>query len=76
MTKIKQRYLAYKTAERNFNKRKVALKEEFSSEMHKAAKVKDIERFKVLGDEMVRILGDEYSVIAIQIDVWYGLNVT
>jgi len=76
MAKIKQKYMAYKTAERNFNKRKVALSNEFTNEMNEAAKIKDLERFYVLGDEMVRILGKYHSGTITALEVLHGINAT
>lgn len=74
MSKIKQKYLAFKTAERNFNNRKIALKDEMTKEMYISAKQGNIERFKTIGNEMISMLGEEYRFTMIQIDVLYGLN--
>ena len=74
MSKVKQKYLAFKTAERNFNKRKIALRDEMTKQMHISAKEGNIERFKTLGNELIEMLGQEYKFTMIQIDVLYGLN--
>ncbi len=73
MSKIKQKFLAFKTAEKLYNKRKVALRDEIRSEMHKSARAGNIKRLDVLGNEMCKILGDENSFITIQIKVLYNI---
>ena len=74
MSKIKQKYLAFKTAERKFIERKMALKDEMTKEMHISAKEGNIQRFKNIGNEMIEMLGKEYEFTMIQINVLYGLN--
>lgn len=74
MSKIKQKYTAYITAHRQYNKRKVALKEEFSKELNTAALEKDIDRFKVLSKDMMSMLGAQYKVTINQIIILHGLD--
>lgn len=74
MSKLKQKYNAFRTAESNFNRRKVNLHKEFSQELNKAAIALDKERYTVLAEEMVRTLGKEYDFTATSIKILHNLN--
>lgn len=74
MAKIKQKYLAFKTAERNFNNKKVALSNEFSKRLHELVKENKLEAFERVAEDMVDILGKEYLFTVTSIKVLYGLD--
>lgn len=74
MSKIKQKYYAFRTAEKAYNKRKVNLAHAFTSELHVCAKELNKEKFVIIATEMIDTLGVQYEVTIGQIKVLYNLE--
>lgn len=62
-----------KKAEKEYNRRKVVLNEEFTSEMHKACQVNDLEYFEQLKIDYRKYFGEESELTIISIEIMYGI---
>ncbi len=71
---LKRSYYAFKTAEREFNKRKVNLKNEYSLLLHKYAKIGNIKKFNIIADDCIYNLGDEYKMMITSIKFLHNIN--
>ena len=72
--RLKQRYMAYKTAESNFNKRKVALHREYEKQMHISLTKNDLQLFKGLCLDLVSDLGEECYLTIYSIRDQYDIS--
>jgi hypothetical protein len=73
MSKLKQRVQSFKTAQIKYNNKKVALSQEFTTEMHKALKAKDFKRFDDLKTDYRIYFGESGEFTIVSIEVMYGL---
>ena len=74
MSKIKQKYNAFRTAEHKYNQRKHNLSLAFSEQLHVCAKESNKERFLIIANEMIETLGGQYSFTVTQINMLYKLD--
>tara|TARA_R100001230_G_C5525087_1_gene60974 strand:- start:322 stop:546 length:225 start_codon:yes stop_codon:yes gene_type:complete len=72
MSRLKQRIKAFRTAESEYNKRYVALRNEFTSQMHKACKGGDMDYFEALKEDFRKYFDEDFTICSIE--VMYGLN--
>ena len=74
MSRLKQRTRAFRTAEKEFNRKKVALDREFTSEMHKACKSEDMQYFNALKEDYRKYFGEPGEFTIIGIELMYGIE--
>jgi hypothetical protein len=72
MARLKQIMQSFRTAEREYNKRSVALRDEFTSEMHKACKGGDMDYFEALKEDFRKYFDEDFTICSIE--VMYGIN--
>ena len=70
MKRLRQRYNSYKTAESEFNKKKMALRSEYGKCMNEALNSKDYSLFKDLCCDLVCDLGDEVLYIVSKMELY------